>query len=118
MNEIVADDSALENWQNEDSAILPAYALYRLLLLDSFTGDPRLVETQARLLNAYPDLAAAPVYAEMALRYWTTLQATNNLRSACDDVRSIMAARPEAVELLNRYGSRSPAYTAASLCPF
>ncbi|MFN8377785.1 MAG: hypothetical protein U0452_03865 [Anaerolineae bacterium] len=113
-----ADDSALANWQNDDSAILPAYAMYRLLLLDSFTGDPRLVQTQARLLNAYPDLAAAPVYAEMALRYWTTLQATNNLRSACDDVRAIMAARPEAVELLNRYGSRSPAYSTASLCPF
>ena len=113
-----ADDAALENWQNDDSAILPAYALYRLLLLDSFTDDPRLVETQARLLNAYPDLATAPVYAEMALRYWATLQATNNLRSACNDVRAIMAARPEAVELLNRYGSRSPVYTAAALCPF
>lgn len=116
--EQAANDSALENWQNDDSAILPAYALYRLLLLDSFTGDPRLVATQGRLLNAYPDLAAAPVYAEMALRYWTTLQTANNLRSACDSVRAIIAARPEAVELLNRYGNRSPAYTAASLCPF
>ena len=113
-----ASDTALENWQNDDSAILPAYALYRLLLLDSFTDDPRLIETQGRLLNAYPDLATAPVYAEMAMRYWATLQATDNLRSACDDVRAIMAARPEAVSLLNRYGSRSPTYTAALLCPF
>jgi hypothetical protein len=113
-----ADDPALENWQNDDAAVLGAYALYRLLLLDSFTGDPRLIEAQAQLLADYPDLALAPVYAELALRYWSTLQSTNNLRSACDDVRAIMAARPEAVSLLNRYGSRSPVYTAAALCPF
>ena len=113
-----ADDSTLENWQNDDSAVLPAYALYRLLILDSFTGNDRLLDTQARVLAAYPDLAAAPVYAEMAARYWAAFQSTNNLRGACDEVRSIIAVRPEAVDLLNRYGSRSPAYTAAALCPF
>ncbi len=112
------NDRALENWWNDDSATLPAYALYRLLLLYSFTGDDRLAELQSRLLQSYPDLVAAPIYAELAVRYWSIYQATNNLRSACAEVRSIMAARPEATDLLNRYGSRSPAYTVASICPF
>lgn len=111
-------DAALEAWYNNDTQTLPAYALYRLLVLFSFTGDDRLVETQSRLLQAYPDLTAAPVYAEMALRYWSTFQASNNAGSACAEVRAIMAARPEALDLLNRYGSRSPVYTAAQLCPF
>jgi hypothetical protein len=30
----------------------------------------------------------------------------------------IIAARPEAVTLLNRYGSTSPVYEAQDLCPF
>jgi hypothetical protein len=111
-------DPALENWYNDDDTILPAYALYRLMMLYTFTGDDRVMELGARLLQTYPDLTTAPVYAEMALRYWSAFQASNNLASACAEVQAIIAARPEALALLNRYGTRSPVVTAAQVCPF
>jgi hypothetical protein len=76
------------------------------------------MELGARLLQTYPDLTTAPVYAEMALRYWSAFQASNNLASACAEVQAIIAARPEALALLNRYGTRSPVVTAAQVCPF
>jgi hypothetical protein len=112
------DSPTLENWQNNDSEILPAYALYRLLLAHAYTEDPRLAETQARMLSTYPDLLTAPVYAELALRFWETLQGTGNLHSACLTTQAIINSRPEAVTLLNRYGSNSPTYSASELCPF
>jgi hypothetical protein len=43
---------------------------------------------------------------------------TNNLRSACVEVQAIISTRPEAVGLLNRYGSESPVYEAGDVCPF
>ncbi len=116
--ELAISDSALENWYNNDDVVLPAYALYRLMVLYTFTGDDGLMALGARLLQSYPDLATAPVYAEMALRYWSAFQASNNLGSACAEVGAIIAARPEALDLLNRYGSRSPVYTLAQVCPF
>jgi hypothetical protein len=54
----------------------------------------------------------------MSIAFWDALQVTNNLHSACLEVQDIIRARPEALSLLNRYGSRSPTYTADELCPF
>ncbi|MCC6802943.1 MAG: hypothetical protein IT319_08665 [Anaerolineae bacterium] len=54
----------------------------------------------------------------MALDFWTAVQVTNNLHSACLRVQEVVLARPDALDLLNRYGSRSPTYAAADLCPF
>jgi hypothetical protein len=50
--------------------------------------------------------------------FWNALQVTHNLHSACVEVQAIINAWPEAVGLLNRYGSRSPVYNASDLCPF
>jgi len=30
----------------------------------------------------------------------------------------VIESRPEALDLMNRYGSRSPQYTESDLCPF
>jgi hypothetical protein len=54
----------------------------------------------------------------MALDFWNALQVTNNLHSACLRAQEVVTARPDALELLNRYGSRSPSYAATDLCPF
>jgi hypothetical protein len=91
---------------------------YRLLLAYSDLEDPRRVELSATILQTYPDPATAPVYAELAKTFWNALQVTNNLHSACLEVQDIISTRQEAVTLLNRYGSRSPVYTAANVCPF
>ncbi len=114
----LALDPALENWYNDDATILPAYALYRLLLTYAFAGDDRALQTQQTIQAAYPDTAAAPPYAQMALDFWNAYQITNNLHSACLKAQDVIIARADALSLLNRYGSRSPTYSATDLCPF
>jgi hypothetical protein len=108
----------LRNWQNDDVPLLQTYGLYRLLLAYAFLEDDRLLEVYQVIQTQYPDPAAAPVYIQMAYAFWNALQVTNNLRSACVEVQTIITARPESVGLLNRYGSESPVYEARDLCPF
>ncbi|NDJ60752.1 MAG: hypothetical protein GYB67_06480 [Chloroflexi bacterium] len=112
------DDPALEPWRADEPEILRTYMRYRLLLAYAFTEDQRLVTDFQTILRDYPDPLNAPVYVEMSTVFWNALQVTNNLNAACTEVRSVIARRPEALTLLNRYGSRSPVYTAADLCPF
>ena len=114
----LALDPALENWYNDDAQTLQAYTLYRLLLTYAFSGDDRALQTQQTIQSTYADTAAAPPYAQMALEFWNAFQITNNLHSACLKAQEVILARPEALTLLNRYGSRSPTYTATDLCPF
>jgi hypothetical protein len=114
----LALDPALENWYNDDNITLQAYGLYRLLIAYAFTEDDRLLGTQQTIQTTYPDPAAAPPYAQMALEFWNALQITNNLHSACLRAQEVIIARPDALGLLNRYGTRSPTYEAADLCPF
>ena len=116
--ELALNDPSLENWHNDDQPVLQSYTQYRLLLAYSDIEDPRRIELHASILQAYPDPATAPVYAELAKTFWNALQVTNNLHSACLEVQDIITARPEALALLNRYGNRSPTYTAANVCPF
>jgi hypothetical protein len=54
----------------------------------------------------------------MARAFIEAFQSESDVSSACDAVETIIAAQPQAVEQLNRYGSRSPSYTAQDLCPF
>jgi hypothetical protein len=115
---LALDSPALENWHNNDAEVLRAYALYRLLLAYADTGDRRLVETHQTVLQNYSDFDTAPVYAALSIAFWNAFQTSNNLRSACAAVQDIIQARPEALTLLNRYGSRSPTYAPATLCPF
>ncbi len=109
---------SLENWYNDDATTLQAYALYRELLAYSFTESDQRLQTLQQIQSTYPDLPSAPPYAQMALEFWNALQITNNLHSACLKAQEVILARPEALTLLNRYGSRSPTHTAADLCPF
>ena len=68
--------------------------------------------------TAYPDPAAAPVFIQLAQTFWSALQVTNNLRSACLEADTFIAGRGDVLALLNRYGSESPTYTARDICPF
>jgi hypothetical protein len=116
--DLALNDPSLENWHNDDQAVLQPYIQYRLLLAYSDIEDPRRTELHASILQAYPDSATAPVYAELAKTFWNALQVTNNLHSACLEVQDIISTRQDALDFMNRYGSRSPTYTATSLCPF
>lgn len=115
---LALSDSSLRNWYNDDDAVLKSYALFRLLTAYAYTEDARLLSVYQELGRLFPDPAAAPIYALLADAFWRAFQVSNNLNSACAAVQDIITARPEALSLINRYGSRSPTYTASDLCPF
>jgi hypothetical protein len=116
--QLAQSDTGLRYWFNDEPDLLNAYTFYRLVLLMAYTEDDDLLPTYQAALSAYPDPAVAPVYIEMLNTFWNGFQVTHNLHSACLEVGAIIAARPEAVNLLNRYGSRSKTYEAQELCPF
>ncbi|MBZ0286801.1 MAG: hypothetical protein K8I30_04245, partial [Anaerolineae bacterium] len=108
----------LRYWLNDEPAILSAYIYYRLVVMYAYIEDDDLLATYQAAIQSSPDPAAQPVYIAMLDAFWNALNVTHNLHSACLEVQAIISARPEAVGLLNRYGSRSPTYTASDLCPF
>lgn len=116
--DLAINSPALENWLNDDITILPAYARYRMLLAYADMEAPELVEMHAQILQLYPDLAAAPVYAELAIRFWDALQTSANLHSACVAVLETLSTRPEGIGLMNRYGSSSEPYRPETICPY
>ncbi len=116
--QLALSDTALRNWFNDDEAVLRSYALYRLLTAYAFTESSEFLLTYQTIIQTYPDPNTAPVYTALSLAFWNAFQVSNNLRSACQAVQDIITIRPEAVDLLNRYGSRGPAYTANQLCSF
>ncbi len=111
-------DPNLEAWRSDELQTLQAYTLYRMLLAYTFTGDTRSLDAFTALQTQFPDPVNAPVYSQMGQTFWNAFQITNNLNSACLEVQSIISTRPEALGLINRYGSRSPTYSAQDLCPF
>lgn len=122
--EVSLNDASLRYWFNDGPVTLRSYTLYRLMLAYAFLQDGRLFAVIEQFETEFPRLSPEgqtleiPVYAEMAYSFWNALQATSNLHSACLAVQEIMSRRPEALTLMNRYGSRSPTYTELDLCPY
>lgn len=115
---LALDDETLEPWHNDDPFILRGYILYRLLLASAYVEDANLLGRYQQLVDAYPEPGARPVYVEMGESFWNALQVTNNLHSACLEVIELIGQRADALDLINRYGSRSPTYVPTELCPF
>jgi hypothetical protein len=116
--ELALTSPDLRNWQADDAQFLQTYVTYRVMLVYSYLEDEQRIELSQQLQQQFPEAASAPVYVQMTLAFWNALQVTNNLRSACAEVQTIIAARPEALAAINRYGSESPTYSAEALCPF
>jgi hypothetical protein len=119
----ILDDTELRLWFNDEEPLLKSYALYRMALGLAYLSDARLVDLATRLNTDFPitaetSIEALPVYALLAYRFLDSLQVNPDLHSACVDVLALLAERPDALNLLNRYGSRSPVYSALDLCPF
>lgn len=117
--QLALNGSGLEPWLNDEGALLDSYTRYRLVVAHAYTAaDESALEAYQQLVDRYPDAETAPVYVPLASAFWNAFQVTNNLRSACQEAKDFMTTHPEAVDLLNRYGSRSPAYSDTTLCPF
>jgi hypothetical protein len=108
----------LRYWYDDEPEALRSYTLYRLLIAQIASSDVGLPQTQQQLATLYPDPVTAPVYISMAQTFLTDFQTSGDVHSACQQVRAIISSRPEALDLLNRYGTRNPRYTAQDLCSF
>lgn len=125
-----SDDAArlyLAALDNEDLAFwfggderdqLETYVRYRLLLTYAFAENGDALTVYEDIRSAYPGLEDAPVYAYVADAFWNAFQTSNNLNVGCVAALEVVAARPLALELLNRYGTRNPTYTASQICPY
>jgi hypothetical protein len=111
-------NNALRYWFNDEVELVRSYSLYRMMLAQVVAQRPTYAETYQMLLIQYPDAALRPVYAEMAQVFYDTFIVSADVSEACAAVQQVIAARPEAVTRLNRYGSFSPTYTAEELCPY
>lgn len=121
--QLALDNTDLRDWFNDGQPIETSYALYRQILIYAYLGDERLDEARIRLNTDFPlqegiTLADLPPYVEMAYVFLNEFETSGNLNAACNAVQAVIAERPQALNLLNRYGSRSPTYTALDLCPY
>lgn len=112
------DNRDLRFWFDDEPDILQTYTQFRLFQAQVLTNNPAQLVTVNELLANYPDPTARPVYADLAVAFWESYQSTSDVHSACLALETIITVRPEAVEQLNRYGSRNPTYSAQDLCPF
>ncbi|GAB4521322.1 MAG: hypothetical protein OHK0046_32560 [Anaerolineae bacterium] len=114
-------DAELRDWLDEEEPILRSYIYYRLMLLTAFLDDggELLPEVYNSILEAFPDPTTAPIYVDLSRVFLEAYQSNSgDLSAACSAMQNVIAAQPAAVDLLNRYGSRSPTYTPRDLCPF
>ncbi len=114
----LADDPGLRYWFDDEVEVLRSYALYKLLVAQIAASDLGLPATQEQLATLYPDPANAPVYARMATAFVNTFSLQGDVGAACDQVNGIVGVEPQALSLMNRYGTRNPTITASELCPF
>jgi hypothetical protein len=116
--QVAVDDDSLRAWYNDESPLLRTYALYRLLLARSSMEGADLFPTYERIIASITEGETYPVYIDLGHIFWEAYQSTADTSQACRQVQQVIAERPEALEHLNRYGRRSPTYSAGFLCPF
>src|SRR5690606_4019074 len=115
------NNEALEDWFVNEAPFLDAYVLYRLLLTRTIVGEN--VVTLGGIFQALIEKFPNPdengnIYVDMARAFWDSYQIDQNISNACLRVQAVIADRPEAIDLLNQYGNRSPIYTKQELCPY
>jgi hypothetical protein len=121
--QLALENTDLRAWFNDEAPALTSYILYRQMLAFAYLGDDRIADVAVRLNTDYPlqdgqALDSLPPYVEMAYTFLSEFQAVGDLHAACNAVQQVVARRPSALNLLNRYGSRSPTYNPLMLCPY
>jgi len=113
------DNEELAFWfGGTEQAQLETYVRYRLLITYAFAGNGDALTVYEELRAEAPGLENAPVYAAVADAFWNAFQTSNNLNIGCAAALDTIEERPLALEVLNRYGTRNPTYTADQICPF
>mgnify|MGYP006270756999 CR=1 FL=1 len=92
--------------------------LTEMVKVESPSSDKAAVDRMGAFIKHQFETAGATVDVQMANVFVNRLQETNDLNSACQAVQAIIDERDEALGFINRYGVRSPTYTALDLCPY
>ena len=122
--ELALEDNDLRFWFNDGPINTISYAQYRLILAYAFLGDSGGIITTLDEMNSTFTLAEGetiedlPVYVQMANAFVEALSQVGDLHESCLAVQAIIEERDEALGFINRYGRRSPTYTALALCPY
>jgi hypothetical protein len=117
-------DQDLRYWFNDGPINDISYGQYRLILANAYMRDSAgIINTRDAMNEQFPreegeELEDLPVYVHMANVFVDNLVQNGDLHNACAAVQEVISERPEALQLINRYGSRSPNYSALELCPY
>lgn len=121
---IALSNDELRYWFNDGPINTITYAQYRLILAYAYLGSSAgIVETLTNMNTAFSlaegeTFADAPVYVQMANVFVETLSESGDLHASCLAVQAVITERETALGYINRYGNRSPIYTALDLCPY
>jgi hypothetical protein len=119
--ELALTNEDFRNWFNDDPITVISYAYYRLILAYAYMGNGGgIIQALERMRTELATSAEGEigVYVELSETFVQALSDTNDLHESCLAVQSVIEARPEAINLLNRYGNSSPQYDALQLCPY
>ena len=108
----------LRAWRDDENDFLTSYILFKLLIANAASGSEDTIAVYQRIAETFPDPAQTTVYIQMTQIFWDSLQVTGDILEACNEVRTFAAQNTSSVDLLNRYGNRSPIYTPTHMCPF
>lgn len=116
---LALEDEELGDWLGgSERDTLIAYGLYRLLQVYTYAENGDALTVYETIRQQFVGVEQAPIYVQLADVYWQTYQTQNNLNSACQAVQAVINQQPQALNLMNRYGTRNPTYTTQDLCPF
>ncbi|MCZ7546722.1 MAG: tetratricopeptide repeat protein [Anaerolineae bacterium] len=118
--ERVLNDEALLPWTlPNERAYLNACALYRLVLTHALRRDTGQAQAAFdRLTQQYPPGTPGDAFTTIALAFWNDYASSRNAGSACAQARNAAATRPDALSILNSYGTANRQYSVTDLCPY
>ncbi len=112
-------DDALRSWFADNLPIEESYVRFRLLTAQAAIEAPadQVLAVYQSIAEAFPEPEQNTPFIEMAQIFFDTFTVTADIGAACAEVVNYALGNPLALELINRYGTRNPTYSAGQLCP-
>ena len=117
-------DNSLKDWLTEikyskahDRGTLTAYARFRLLVIGVLRGDANAHDQLDQLSNNFPPDNPDSNIQQMALVFWNTYQATQDVKAACAAADAFANDKYQIIDNLGLFGYANRAYTSDDMCP-
>jgi hypothetical protein len=115
----VRGDGDLLAWTlPNESALLRAFATYRIVTTYARIGDGRAEDLLASLLAENPEGTPGNVYAAMGGAFMEAFRGGAGAAGACQRALEAASGRGDSLSFLNSYGFANRSYTLNDLCPF